>query len=361
MNVLTYIIIGIAVSSALGYMRKPKEPKGNTVTLPALMAVIGAVGMIVFAVLALLSYEAEGLPTFVVLMLFELLSVSLVMAYCNCRISYDETSFTVKNFWGITRTYTYDDITWRKGTRDVTLYVGGHVVRIDELSVGKTEFLCFSEARYRKTHGGRAIPMKSPDGKRSFDLFNGNVENPYEFIIVFGVMLVLVLFMFGFLAYEALPVKAEELTHTTIRVEGYEVVEENLYLYAEGEELPFRIRGYATALEHPDAFLRQCEEQSFSVGYISYENADEPYHSLHYVMDESGADCLTMEAAYKEHLKYMKDIAMLMCGMALVMILFIVGSICVGRHPERFSPWFIRLFFKEGYINMPEVPKNKKR
>lgn len=359
MNFITYLVIGVAVSALLGFMRKPKAPKGQTVTLPALMAGIGVIGVVTFAVLAVWSYEEEGLGTALLFLSFVLLSAWLIVAYINCRITYDEHGFTVKNFFGITRGYTYDEITWYKGTRDIKLYVGGRVVRIDEMAVGKTEFLCYAEACYMRTHGGRRLPTESPDGKKSFDLFNGNVENAGEFILAYAILVGFVLFMFGFVIYDSRPMEAEDLSYSAIQVEQYAVEDDDLWLYAEGEELPFEIWGYATALEDVDTFLRLCETgTAFTVGYVSYPNADEPYHKLHCVEDDKGTVHLTMEAAYREEMKNTKEMALFMGLMSLLIVLFIAASIYVGRHPERFSPKIVYMFFKKEYIH---IPVNKKR
>ena len=184
MNFLTYGLIAFVVTALLTYMRRPKSPKGQTVALPALMAVIGGIALAFFGGLTVWAYvDGAGIFELSVFVFFALLGGGMVMAYINCRISYDERGFTATNFWGITRSYTYDEITWLKGYKDVKLYVGNRVVRVDEIAVGKTEFICYADARYMRTHGGRGIPINPPDGKKGFDLFNGNVENSGEFIV----------------------------------------------------------------------------------------------------------------------------------------------------------------------------------
>ena len=240
MNIWGYALVPLVVSLVLGIMRKPKMPKGQTVTMPALLAWIGGIAVLFFGAMAVWAFMDGGDPfALSVFAAFMLLGVSLIMAYINCRITYDEKGFTVTNFWGITRTYTYDDITRLKGTKDVKLYVGERVVRIDDMAVGKTQFLFYAEARYMKTHGGRGIPITSPDGKKDFDLFNGNVENAEEFIIIYAMLLGFVVFCFGIGIHTALPPKAEDLTYSTVQVERYEVEDDTLWLYVDEEELPF--------------------------------------------------------------------------------------------------------------------------
>lgn len=357
MSFWTYLLIGFAVSALLGYMRKPKEPKGQTVALPALMAVIGGIAGVFFGGLTVwAAMDDAGIFERSVFLLFALLGVGMVLAYVNCRIHYDKQGFTVKNLWGITRSYTYDDITWLKGTKDVKLYVGERVVRIDEMAVGKTEFLCHAEARYRKTHGGRGIPIKPPNGKRNFDLFNGNVENPGEFIAVYAVLMAYVLFSLGLMVYTFVPPEAEDLTYSTVQVERYEVEENTLWLYANEEKLPYDIWQYTTSLEDAEEFLQLCEKgEPITLGYLSYSE----HHKVHYAEDARGTVYLTMEAAQEAERPNNQKAFLCIGGMALIMLLLIAASIYVGRHPERVGPRVVRLFFKEGYVHMPENRKKR--
>jgi hypothetical protein len=242
----------------------------------------------------------------------------------------------------------------------VKLYVGERVVRIDEMAIGKTEFLCYAEARYMKTHGGRGIPITSPDGKKDFDLFNGNIENSGEFIAVYIMLLAFIVFIFGFIIYTSIPPKAEDLSYATVQVERYEVEDTTLWLYTGEEELPFDIWDYETTLTDAAAFLQLCDSgEDITLGYLSYSE----HHKVHYAEDAGGRVHLTMEAAQVAELKNTKEVSLLMGGMSLILLLFIAASIYVGRHPERFSPKIVGIFFKKEYVRMngPVTPLNKKR
>lgn len=356
MNVLTYGLIAFVVTALLTYMRRPKSPRGQTVALPALMAVIGGIALVFFGGLTVWAY-VDGAEIFElsVFVFFALLGGAMVIAYINCRISYDERGFTATNFWGITRSYTYDEITWLKGYKDVNLYVGDRVVRVDEIAVGKTEFICYADARYMRTHGGRGIPINPPDGKKGFDLFNGNVENSGEIIFIYVLMLGFLLFGLGVVAYSSIPPKAEDLTYSNVYVERYEVEDDKLWLYAEGEELPFDIWKYAVSLTDAELFLQLCEDgENITLGYLSYSE----HHKVHYVEGESGTVLLTMEAAQEAEKENNTLALSLMGGLTLLLLLFIAFSIYVGRHPERFNRKIVCMIFNEDYIH---IPVNKKR
>ena len=356
MNVWTYALIGFVVTALLTYMRRPKSPKGQTVALPALMAVIGGIALVFFGGLTVWAYM-DGAEIFElsVFVFFALLGGAMVIAYINCRISYDERGFTATNFWGITRSYTYDEITWLKGYKDVKLYVGDRVVRVDEIAIGKTEFICYADARYMKTHGGRGIPINPPDGKKGFDLFNGNVENSGEFIVIYGMLLAFVLFGLGVVVHAAIPTNPEDLNYSTVQVKGYEVEETTLRLYAEGEALSFDIWDYATSLKDAEAFLELCEDgERLTLGYRSYSER----HVVHFAEGADGAVHLTLEAAREAERESDREGVLLMGGMMLFLVLFIAFSVCVGRHPERFSPKIVYMLFKKEYIH---IPVNKKR
>ena len=127
----------------------------------------------------------------------------IILGYFNCRVAYREEDFTVRNFWGVKRTYIYDQITGIQGTaksRTIRLHVGGKVVKLEDFAVGREQFLSFAKKQYRKGHNGEAIPVLPPKK----DLFNGNVENPVDQIagyVIVTLVLLAALVFFGWFLY----------------------------------------------------------------------------------------------------------------------------------------------------------------
>lgn len=187
-------LIGLVVGGVMALLRRPRKAKGQTVVWSKGMLVIGLLGCGLWLLLALWGGVDNDAPGVVVLCLVVsfFLGGDIILGYFNCRVAYREEGFTVRNFWGVKRAYTYDQITGIQGTsksRTIRLHVGGKVVKLEDFTVGREQFLAFAKKQYRKGHNGEAIPVLPPKK----DLFNGNVENPEEQIAVFLVVAVVFL------------------------------------------------------------------------------------------------------------------------------------------------------------------------
>lgn len=194
LGILSTLLLFLVVWGVLALLRRPREAKDQTVVWSKGMLVIGLLGCGLGLLLALWGFLDNGPPGVIALCLGAsfLLGGDIILGYFNCRVAYREEDFTVRNFWGVKRTYTYDQITGIQGTaksRTIRLHVGGKVVKLEDFAVGREQFLSFAKKQYRKGHNGEAIPVLPPKK----DLFNGNVENPEEQIAVFLVVAVVFL------------------------------------------------------------------------------------------------------------------------------------------------------------------------
>jgi len=124
-----------------------------------------------------------------------------------------------KNFWGIKKRFTYEQITAVQGLNSadaqiaisgrfkhshiklinisnsnkeilpVYIYAGKKRINISEESCGKEVFLKFLQNRYRQLHNGDDIPqIHKAKEKKQFDIFNGNLKEPNQMIVAFIVM-----------------------------------------------------------------------------------------------------------------------------------------------------------------------------
>ncbi len=194
LGILSTLLLFLVVWGVLALLRRPRKAKGQTVVWSKGMLVIGLLGCGLWLLLALWGGVDNDAPGVVVLCLVVsfFLGGDIILGYFNCRVAYREEGFTVRNFWGVKRAYTYDQITGIQGTsksRTIRLHVGGKVVKLEDFTVGREQFLAFAKKQYRKGHNGEAIPVLPPKK----DLFNGNVENPEEQIAVFLVVAVVFL------------------------------------------------------------------------------------------------------------------------------------------------------------------------
>lgn len=167
MGGIAIFIVIILVNGIFLLCKEHPEPDEQTVILPKFFLVVGIVCSSMFLLLFLYSLFRLAMGKAAIWLVFSLLSVSVVIAYINCRISFDEAYFTAWDFWGAKHTYNYVDITAMQGKEGtVKLYIGNHVVRINGFAVGKRQFISFAKKQYRKAHDGTAIPVISPKKRK---------------------------------------------------------------------------------------------------------------------------------------------------------------------------------------------------
>lgn len=199
--------------------------------------------------------------------------------------------------------------------------------------------------KHRKTHSGR------PSGRSKWDIFNGNVSNPGEFLFIYsliGAMCAAVIILF---VIQSAPKSPEDLLHAQVCFDRYEMDGEQLLLYSDSSEKYYVIPAYTQLLSAPEAFLRLCDGgASFRVGYEDYVKADTPYFGLESITGSDGTVYLTMEAVREYRLQDAWAFYLLFGGITLLWFLIVGLSIYVGRNPQKFSPRFIRLFFNDGYV-----------
>lgn len=331
-------------------MRKPRASRQGTVYLSPVLLWVGIVCTALFLIPGLIVPLATGSWETWPFLYFAAMGASLIVGYINCRIWYNEDGFVVKYFLGYRKRFSYSEIESIQGwQRDVKLKVRGCTVRVDEVAVGKWEFLDFARKKYRIHSGGKAIPVVK---KSKWDPFNGHVDNPGEFVFMYLLML---LFMPGALLvcwFVTDPTPMEEMTFVTAEVAWTAIAEDDktdLVLYAGGTEM--EIWGYEYTLSDSDAFLRGCKNgEIFTIGYRTVTNDEDEVtgFSAEYIQDRSGNIWITPEIAKNNRFR---EVALLFGVLELVWLVLCGASIYVGRNPHKFSKKTVRLFFKDGYVH----------
>lgn len=284
----------------------------------------------------------------IILGLFSLLGLSLIIGYVNCRITYDENSFTYKNFWGVKRTFKYDEITAIEDFEmDIKLYVGKYKVKIDDSAVGKNEFLTFAKKQYRIKNDGKAIPK----AEMGSDIFKGNIEQAGIMIFLYVLIGLLFLAMIVFVMIDFMPVTAKDLEYKTLSFESYEVQEGYLLLYTAENTECYSIPAYCELLENPESFIELCNSgKSFEVGYRFDEENDVRYYDVHSIAGQDEQVYLTPEIVHSYRCEDIWKLYLIFGVLGLLYFAFVAMSIYVGRNPERFSRKFVRLFFDDQYV-----------
>lgn len=354
------LVFVILIGGVVYVIRLKEKENKNTLYLPAFVTMVGIFCSLIFTVISIIVLATGRFTLCFVFLVFALLLSTLILAGRNSGIVYDVEHFTARNFLGIKHTYSYSDITAIQGhTKDIKLFVGRRVVRLDEMYVNRKQFLAFAEAQYRKSHNGQSFMQKQKK-----DIFNGNVENAGEFIFVYCLLGIIVLGIIVTAWVSSRPTDPASLKYRDLRFVRMEVDRQprgndHLLLFAQGDEMPYRISSYMTTVRQPEEFLDSVDSGDvFTVGYETYENADKPHYGVESLTGADGKVYLTPEDVCE---KWDLGDYLIFGSIGLFFAAFVVLSIVVGRHPERFSKRFVRLFFKEGYIRTNKFKQKHKR
>ena len=157
---LSMLPIPIIVNAALTYLLQPKKAEKGKVHLPKFFMILGAISSIAFLIPVFITiFLAEPIWVPIVFLIVSLIGAIFIIAFFNCRISYDEKGFIYKNFFGIKRNFTYDQITAiKEGVEESYIYIGKNRVMVTGLSVGEVEFINFVKEKYKALHNGQNIP-----------------------------------------------------------------------------------------------------------------------------------------------------------------------------------------------------------
>lgn len=271
--------------------------------------------------------------------------IAMMLAYCNETVTYDESEFETRNLFGIKRSYGYGEITGilRRGD-DTILRCGRRRIRLDTMSSGGDELVAYADKAYFKRHK-KYIPVYKP--KR--DPMNGNLDTPWLYLFFYVFILAVSVFMFILSARilrpadDHLPTDAVEIRTVFSSCEHTKKESGTLVLHAPGYEKPFSISwlsGYAVPVPNPDT-LCNGEEYILTVREGKRE---------YWIYAISTADHHCILSAHDRNIAYRNTQYMACILMLVVMVFgFLTGlfGILVGRHPERFSRRFRRLFYKD--------------
>ncbi len=187
--------------------------------------------------------------------------------------------------------------------------------------------------------------------KNRFDVFNGNVRNPGEFIFIYSLIGVMCIAMLIFFAVCSAPKSYEDLQYSNMRFTRYEIQDDLLLLYIDGSDKYYSIPAYQETMTNPEDFLCLCKSGAvFHAGYVDYPKADKPHFGLESISNMNGTVYLTMEAVHEYRWGDAPAFYATFGGITIIWFIIVGISIYIGRHPEQFSRRTIRLFFKDGVI-----------
>ena len=157
---LSMLPIPFIVNAALTYLLQPKKAEKGKVHLPKFFIILGAIGFIAFLIPVFITiFLAEPIWVPIVFLIFSLIGAIFIIAFLNCRISYDEKGFIYKNFFGMKKFFTYDQVTAiKEGVEESYIYTDKNRVLVTGLSVGGIEFINLVKEKYKVLHNGQKIP-----------------------------------------------------------------------------------------------------------------------------------------------------------------------------------------------------------
>ncbi len=349
---LTIMTLQLLIRSFIEKKRRTKNIN-NIVFLSNIALYIGAIcSAITTTMCCYVGFLKHDLTLTIGFAVFSLLGISLLLAWKNCCITFSKEDFTHKNFLGISRKYNYSQITAFKGnpaTSDVVIYIENKKIRIDKLAVNKEIFLKLIRKKYRTVNAGNALPQIY---KSKSDIFNGNVNNPHEFIIVFALVTLLMIGGTIFVAFAIKPVSENDTTHLTVTFESCEIDRHDLVLKSTQYEHPFVIDDYEEYVTNSEQLISLCDNKtSFDIWVQEISPDKNPYYSVCQIAESNN-----IYFSFEDNNKQISDTALnvlLILGLwELLVIVCFIFTIVIGRNPHRFKPWFVRLFFKKDAINI---------
>lgn len=344
MLIAAYLVVAITaflgVASIAARQRRKNWIQEDVVYLPFYLAGVGIVcGGILSIPTVVCAMDGDWMFAFFGVVV--LACDCMMVAYLNCVIRYDDKGFVARNFFGIRRSCSYAEVEGIRFGKDHRIYFQSHSVMLDEISVGRDEFIEAIDKGYK-----RATGKWVPSLKLKWDPMNGHIDHPWFYFCLW--------IFLGALSVAAPLVVSIAMLHETdpsdICVSSavfskYEVDDGTLRLYAEDKEAPFVIEyyeDYGDALPKPDVL---CNGNTYLVG------TEEGSYYVQSLKSPNGTQYITLEsnmAIYRENQLVGIVLMLFMSPLGIAVSYF---AIAVARYPEQYSDTFRRLFYKDGYLH----------
>ena len=347
---LSLLILPIIVSGVLAFLKMPRKAEKGKVYLPKFFLILGLIISTLFLIpTAITAFSGEDIWLPIMFFIFSLIGSIFIIAFINCRIFYDNDGFTAKSFFGISRKYSYDQITGiKENMHEDYIYLGKRRVMVDEVAVGGIEFLAFANQKYKKLHEGKPIPRIL---KTKHSIFNGNVNDEAGFIFVYILLSVVVVAFAAFIVYHIYFNTSSADNTVKQDVLFISCVNENdelVLMSADNKIYKLRLTGNWLDTEKISSV---CDGKTNGTVYSKKYTPDdaEDYYAIKAIC--RGDDyILSFEETDRLHREEFTPLIWFPIVFALFFGAFVAGSIIVGRNPKRFSKKIVSIFFRDGYV-----------
>lgn len=347
---ITQAVLKALEKSKLGKSRRKLNGKVKSIELPDMFLVIGIIFFVFCVAFAVGSFLSGEKRVSLFFLIFSLLGVWLAILWKNKRIFYSEEEIIRKNFRGKKKRFSFSDFvgyTGIVGKTDIKyITADGHKLAIDRRAAEAAEIHKLIKTKYEELHNEQ-LPKLEPKK----DIFNNNLRNPDEYICIFAILLLapIVLGCLLLLLGEG-PINESNCESISVTVEKYEIDENDLHFYSHGCEDFFVVYDYEKYVSDIESFEGLYKsDNSFEV-WCQYREGDifsyAHYDVMSIVYNEK--ELLSFESTNK--LQEKQNLLMIVIFAIAFFLIFVVAliHIIIARHPEKFNPKLVRLFFKEG-------------
>mgnify|MGYP003292415539 CR=1 FL=1 len=271
-----------------------------------------------------------------------LAAVILLLYYCNCRILYDESSFTVRNFFRIRRAYSYHDISaCEKRENRILLTLPDRTLRLNHMDVGRKKFL-----REAKKHHDFSITVVKP--KNRMDWFRGNVPQPENYSVSFLILDILML-LFYLLFWIQMPIGGEAglFPREVVFSETQVTQDGDLRLYEAGCDAPYILENYRQSLPDADAFLQSLRSgDPYTI--LTDDPATDSDEWYVFAIQQDDHQWLTFRQWRAAGRIRTRNFRIVGAVPPAFFLLYTAALVVVGRNPEKFGTVIVRLVFGAG-------------
>ena len=346
---LPFVLIPLIVNGVFAFLRRPQKIEQGKVHLPAFFAILGAIcSAFCLIPTAITAFSDVDVWVPILFFSFSLLGASLIIGFFNCRISYDEEHFVAKNFFGVKRKATYDQVTAiKEDMHETYIYLGKRRVMVDAFSIGGRDFINLVKRKYRTLHNGQNLPQIA---KTKNDIFNGHVRDATGFYVVYGLIFFLLVGVIIFSICDIYIPKNENNTiEQTVTFLSCDSERDKVILTSVNGDI-YKI-SYAAEQINFKEILSVCDGKSKVTTYSKEVTPDdeEDYYSIK-AIKYNDSYLLSFEEENQLYRQESWPFLALFSVLLLFLVACIVASIIVGRNPQKFSKKVVRLFFKDGYI-----------
>lgn len=347
--ILSIFVFAIVIWGFIVMLKTPPNVEKGKVRESKFLVIFGIISttlLIIPTILCALFSDTVGVSFG--FLFFALLSSTLIIAFINCRIFYTDEYFVYKNFFGIKKKFTYEEVSGiRNDISDKFLHVGNKTISINALAVGGIEFLAAVQKGYKKAHDGKQLPRIT---KSKYDIFNGNLHNvsghiaAYALCIVIGIVCIVLGILITTKSFDIDNTLKSEMVFTSFVVERDDIVIKN------DEDIICKIH-YVNDGFDTSKIQRICDgKTALEVYYCDVDSSrEEDYYSIKAIYDRK--TCILSFDESNLMYRHGNWFALpIMCIMALIMFGFVAISIVIGRNPQKFSKKIVYFFFRKEYI-----------